>query len=352
MIKLYPKTNVSGTGLAYQMSSYVMMRSLEKESGLEWKINPDSFLALRHTFDNLNISIDSEEIEPSNVLEFNVVEGFESILSQLKDDTMLFGYSTPRNILCPNRDVFEDVKKEFIFRPEVVEKCQQFRSQFGSEVIALHIRRGDFLDPVNGMYTCSSDYYQNALELLPKDIPVLVFSNDKEDVFNILPESSRFIMITDLYHNNEVIDCALGQKIDYLVDINAKLRFDYTTTIKDLIRQTLIEKTYNQESYQDEDYIRLGKSMIRELHSKYRNKIRNNLYNHSFDLCLMTMCDYFITANSTFSLWGSELALNAQKVIYPMHWLKVDEEVCDYNQTLISAPEFYDKPNYIGLKNS
>ncbi len=291
MIKLYPKTDVSGTGLAYQMSSYVMMRSLAKESGLEWMINSDSFLALRHTFIDLNISIDSEK-KSLNVLEFDVTEGFENILSRLKDNTELFGYSTPKNIISPNKDVFEEVKKEFVFRPEIVEKCKQFRSQFDSEVIALHVRRGDFLDPVNGMYTCSTEYYQNALDLLPKDIPILVFSNDKEDAIKVLPNSSRFIIITDLYNDNTIIDCPTGQKIDWYVDNNCKTRFNYTNTIEELIRQSLIEKAHNQKVYEDENYLELGKSIIKKLHPKYKTKIRNNLYNHSFDLCLMTMCDY------------------------------------------------------------
>ena len=37
------------------------------------------------------------------------------------------------------------------------------------------------------------------------------------------------------------------------------------------------------------------------------------------DLCLMTMCTYHITANSSFSWWGAWLA-DSKKVICPSQW--------------------------------
>ena len=41
--------------------------------------------------------------------------------------------------------------------------------------------------------------------------------------------------------------------------------------------------------------------------------------NQNIDMCLMTMCDYHIIANSSFSWWGAWLA-NSNKVISPSTW--------------------------------
>jgi hypothetical protein len=38
-----------------------------------------------------------------------------------------------------------------------------------------------------------------------------------------------------------------------------------------------------------------------------------------FDLCLMSLCDYHIIANSSFSWWGSWLA-NSKQTIAPKKW--------------------------------
>ena len=47
-----------------------------------------------------------------------------------------------------------------------------------------------------------------------------------------------------------------------------------------------------------------------------------------FDMCLMSMCNYHIIANSSFSWWGAWLA-NSQKVIAPKNWFSSE---CVYKE--------------------
>ena len=46
--------------------------------------------------------------------------------------------------------------------------------------IAIHIRRGDYLKRPDIHRALDVDYYQAALDMLPKDLPVAIFSNDLE----------------------------------------------------------------------------------------------------------------------------------------------------------------------------
>ena len=69
----------------------------------------------------------------------------------------------------------------------------------------------------------------------------------------------------------------------------------------------------------------------KQLHPTYKNKIEGLHYSAAYDLCLMTMCDYHIMANSSFGLWGVELS-NTNKVVYPKYWMQgshVDSESID-----------------------
>ena len=55
-----------------------------------------------------------------------------------------------------------------------------------------------------------------------------------------------------------------------------------------------------------------------ELFSDDRFFISQN-NDEKFDLCLMSMCDYHIIANSSYSWWGAWLA-NSKKIIAPKNW--------------------------------
>ena len=85
--------------------------------------------------------------------------------------------------------------------------------------------------------------------------------------------------------------------------------------------------------------------------------MKSQLYNASFDLCLMTMCDYFIMANSSFGMWGATMG-NPKKVIYPMYWLQghgneyedhVVEGMSNGGQTFIKTDlDGFDQTKYLG----
>lgn len=366
MIKYHQEFAATGTGLGYQISSYMLMRSVANRTGYSYTINTNGLKALRNTFTNLQFNSIKDELDSDlKPIEFLDDHSFEEVVAMVEDNCELYGYPTVKSMFDINN--FESIKKELRFRPEIVDKCRQFMSKFdGQEVISMHLRRGDFEDLRSGMFLIDDDYYKEALELLPKDIPVLIFCNVKDYILTnpILTASNpeRFTFVLDIFNDNEFINCDVGQELDRLVDVSGECRFDYKAALAKHAYNNLIPSTPTQEEL-NQEMVRLAK----ELHPLYKEKIANNLYNYSFELCLMTMCDYHIMANSSFGMWGVELS-NTKKAIYPKYWMQGHDEdtrnafaeiglgavkidLDGYDQTRDLAGLLFDKPHYIGLEN-
>lgn len=361
-IRLKQHYATTGSGLGYQVSSYLMMRSLEIKTGHQWVIGQDSFKALRNTFKDLNLNVVpdfADYKENIQVVELDDAVGFSELSGRVAslnegEDCEYDLYPTAANII-DDMETFEQVKRELVFRDDIYQKCREFRDQFDGEVISMHLRRGDFKDIANGMFLCGTDYYINALEQLPSDIPVLVFTNDKDDVISdhelVASDPSRFIFITDLFNGNQLINCDVGQELDRLVDISGDCRFDYKLALATIAKERL-------GYVPDYDVLTSEmKKLVQELAPEYRNKLKAHAYNYSLDMCLMSMCDYHIMANSTYSMWATELS-NSNKVIYPKYWMQghtdeieVKSDLGDFNQTAALAPQLVGRNNYIGLAN-
>lgn len=372
MIRFFQEQLDSGSGIGYQISSYFMMRSIERVKGFKWVIKSSEFKPFRHTFDSM-IAID-DEYDNIDYLEADEWQGLPSICECIEDDMTLCGYSTPVNWYI-NDEIFELVKSELSFKENIRLKCEEFRNKFDSEVIGLHIRRGDYSDVTNGKFLCGADYYLNGLSELPDNLPILVFTNDKEGATKIIDQmsetidASRFVLITDLYNDNELIDDSVGQRIDALVDYDGRCKYDYRIALTKIALERLNEKADLDENLNiqgDGDYVYSYDDVkteileiIKDLNEKYKQKIKSESYNHSYDFCLMTMCDYMIMANSTYSLWVTLLS-DFKKVIYPMYWMQDSEDgdtptilpdMGDYNQTLDKGGWIVAKSNYIGKRN-
>lgn len=348
MIKLKVETGITGHGLGYQIFAYVLMKSLSKKTGYELGCGEYELHNLKSTFEGVSFDQTTKsdaDLYFENKLLFQDDTSFDGLLSLIEsDDTLISGYPTPLNCYTP--EYFNEVVKDLTFRKEIVEKCEQFMKQFQeTEFISMHIRRGDFTDIASGMFLCGDDYYLNALKQFPEDAKVLIFTNDKEYVKNNPNfQGERFILITDLYNGNELINCDWGQLIDTEIDLSGSSRFYWKYVIS-----TLSNK--NNISVND---------IVKELHPTYKSKFANNFYNHSFDLCLMSMCDYHIMPNSTYGFWGAYLS-NSKKIVYPMYWMQghdavsaedftIKKDLDGYNQTKDLAGHFMDD-RWVPLEN-
>ena len=106
----------------------------------------------------------------------------------------------------------EDVKQAFTFKPEYEEVAAEMRKQLSGEIIAIHVRRTDYLTNPNHK-ELGLDYYERALAEMPEDARCIVFTDDPEwaKVQELFPDDRFFVSETDCAYT----DMALMAKCDY-----------------------------------------------------------------------------------------------------------------------------------------
>ena len=237
--------------LANQMFQYASLKGIARHRGYEFSIPPANVFGKRDPMvntDEMNIykvfGLDKKNtvgLFPNQVLAERMHTFDAELFENCPDNIDIFGYYQTHKYF----DHIEDeIREDFTFDPELVKSCKEFLeyTYVFRDVIALHIRRGDYVSNPNHP-SQPILYYQRALEMLP-DLDVVVFSDDTEWC------KQQEIFSSDRFSVSE------GNTTDA-------------------------------------------------------------------DLCLMSLCQYHIIANSSFSWWGAWLA-KSKKVIAPKNWFGGD----------------------------
>ena len=115
-----------------------------------------------------------------------VAEHFDSEFFSLKDRTLLSGWLQSSAYWRADRKFVQDLYAPAKAVLELREDWEKDNNVRFDDAIALHIRRGDYLDMRHGLsdvatgWTLPGTYYREALDKFPDDQPVLVFSDDPE----------------------------------------------------------------------------------------------------------------------------------------------------------------------------
>lgn len=138
-------------------------------------INPHNRYVLDEAFDNLTIQHDVF-LPLSNRYDYQSTS-FDSAIFSIADDTNLVGYFQSEKYFI---EYAEDIRKEFSFKDSIRTTIDsELASMFDNEfLVSLHVRRGDYLLFEKTHPTCRFEYYQTALETMPKDSIVMVISDD------------------------------------------------------------------------------------------------------------------------------------------------------------------------------
>ncbi len=130
------------------------------------------------------------------------------------DNVNLHGYFQSEKYF---KHIEDSIREDFKFKEYILEPCT-INFNF-DEIIALHVRRTDYVSNSTNHPPCDLSYYEQALEHFDSDIPVMIFSDDvgwcqSQKLF----ESERF-MISESH--NGFIDLCLMSMCHYHIIANS-----------------------------------------------------------------------------------------------------------------------------------
>jgi hypothetical protein len=249
-----------------QMFQYASLRGIAKNRGFDFLIPPENNLGrtnycLFECFKMAGVKESNKGF--SDFTEQHDDQGHFNFSKELfetcKDNINLNGYYQTEKYFLNAK---EEVRKDFEFKDEIVDECKSFIDSIGQTPIFLHVRRGDYVRVQQWHPLMPIEYYKNALSKFDKNVPVVILSDDFEwcQQQEIFKPDRFFISESDVKFNNKM---QMGD-----------------------------------------------------------GKMEQSLVGF-WDMCLMSLCDGAIIANSTFSWWGAWLQKNPNKKIItpnPKNW--------------------------------
>jgi hypothetical protein len=173
--------------LGNQMFQYTSLRGLAAKHKYHYCLPPREVVATRDV-NCVNSDITMFECfkipdAPRLVTNFPKIMESEFKLDQnlwnnCPDNISLYGYFQTEKYF---KHIESQIREAFTFVDDIRQPTEEwFKSNFGnSEVISIHLRRGDYLYYPNHP-TQSLEYYSQGLSHMPKDIPVIVISDGIE----------------------------------------------------------------------------------------------------------------------------------------------------------------------------
>ena len=176
--------------LGNQMFQYASLKGIAKRHGYEFSIPPLEVFGTYdlnvknsdiNIYDVFNISKNNKIALTSNqIIQENSFNFDENLFLNCPDNIDIVGYYQSEKYF---KHIEDEIREDFSFKNDMKIECLSFlcdlMSQNKSDIISLHIRRGDYLTNPNHQLQ-EIEYYERALKYLPSNIPVLIFSDDSE----------------------------------------------------------------------------------------------------------------------------------------------------------------------------
>jgi hypothetical protein len=197
--------------LGNQMFQYAALKALSLKTGFECflpnhlNIKPDGAYDftnnkwLEYRLDLLecfNITTSIKENTLTEVFQEKDFE-FDFNINLISDNIAIEGYFQSYKYFS---DYNQEIRNEFIFKDHTLKKCKNIISQY-SNPIAIHIRRGDYVNHP-GFWSVTPEYIIQALSInFGPDTTYLVFSDDIEWCKNTFEDDFIFVEGNNQYED-------------------------------------------------------------------------------------------------------------------------------------------------------
>jgi len=247
--------------LGNQMFQYSALRGIAKHHNYDWMIpHPNQYGTGNYGL--------FECFQMSSVRESN----FGILQTQKNIVTGQFHFSEEFFKNCPDNanihDYFQTekyfnniedlIRSDYTFKKNIVDACKDIFDELKNPIF-IHVRRGDYVNQPQNHPPCPVSYYEKSLKYFDDDCEVLIFSDDIDWCKN-----------QEFFNGDRFLFSEFEDRYDHLSETN-------DGNIKSLIPY--------------------------------------------YDLCMMSMCNGGIIANSSMSWWGAWLQTNpTQPIISPQPW--------------------------------
>ena len=204
--------------LGNQMFQYAALRGIAEKHGYEWCIPPSDFRNEHkdhQLFEAFKLpSVGHVEMLGATYVEEKSFTFDKDLFENCQDHVNLYGFFQTEKYF---KHIENKIREDFIFVDDIWNPCKEMFAF--DEAISLHIRRSDYVEKQDYHPLCPMEYYENALNKLPKDIPVLIFSDDtewckKQEIF----QPDRFLISES---NNNLVDMCLMTMCHYHIIANS-----------------------------------------------------------------------------------------------------------------------------------
>lgn len=204
--------------LANQMFQYASLRGIAAKKNYDFcipKTNYGDIWKDNHLFDVFELgSVKNVGFLPAEFYQERQFHYDAEYVENCPDNVNLHGYFQSEKYF---KDIEQSIRDDFKFKEHILEPCV---SNFDfDEIIALHVRRSDYVSNFANHPPCDLSYYEQALTHFDSNIPVMIFSDDtrwceSQPLF----ESDRF-MISE--SNDGYIDLCLMSMCHYHIIANS-----------------------------------------------------------------------------------------------------------------------------------